>query len=100
LNGTEHRITSATGVDVGLAIAGPGSRSYAFIIDWHIRVLLALAWFVTSALLIAGTVLITRKPSRDYVLVVFLPANPQTGRAGASRLPNPSFRMTRLLPAS
>jgi uncharacterized RDD family membrane protein YckC len=30
-------------------LAGPGSRSYAFIIDWHIRVLLALAWYVGAA---------------------------------------------------
>jgi uncharacterized RDD family membrane protein YckC len=41
------RIAGLTGVDVGLPIAGPGSRSYAFIVDWHIRVLVALAWFAT-----------------------------------------------------
>lgn len=28
-----------------LEIAGPGSRSYAFIIDWQYRALLALGWF-------------------------------------------------------
>ena len=39
------RVTGLTGVELSLPIAGPGSRSYAFIIDWHIRVLLALAWF-------------------------------------------------------
>ena len=41
----ELRIAGLTGVDVGLQIAGPGSRSYAFVEDWLIRVLLALAWF-------------------------------------------------------
>jgi uncharacterized RDD family membrane protein YckC len=41
-----------TGVDVALDIAGVGSRSYAFIIDWHIRLLLALAWFCGAWLLI------------------------------------------------
>src|SRR5665213_3807648 len=42
-------VTSPTGVDVELAIAGPGSRAYAFVIDWHIRVLLALTWFGIAA---------------------------------------------------
>ncbi len=27
-----------------LRVAGPGTRAYAFIIDWHIRLLVALAW--------------------------------------------------------
>ena len=44
-------VTSPTGVDVELAIAGPGSRAYAFLIDWHIRLLAALAWFVAGALI-------------------------------------------------
>ena len=35
----------------GGPIAGPGSRSYAFLIDWHIRLLAALAW-VLAALLV------------------------------------------------
>jgi uncharacterized RDD family membrane protein YckC len=35
-----------------LDIAGPGSRSYAFIIDWEYRVLLALGWFCGAWLLI------------------------------------------------
>ena len=45
------RIAGLTGVDLGLEIAGPGSRSYAFLIDWHIRVLLALGWFGAAVLL-------------------------------------------------
>jgi uncharacterized RDD family membrane protein YckC len=35
-----------------LDIAGPGTRSYAFIIDWEYRVLLALGWFCGAWLLI------------------------------------------------
>ena len=31
------RYESVTGVDLTLTIAGPGTRSYAFVIDWHIR---------------------------------------------------------------
>lgn len=29
-----------------LPVAGPGTRAYAFIIDWHIRLLVALAWLL------------------------------------------------------
>ncbi len=29
---------------MALTVAGPGTRSYAFVIDWHVRLLLALAW--------------------------------------------------------
>ncbi|HEX5420955.1 MAG TPA: RDD family protein [Gammaproteobacteria bacterium] len=44
-------ISSITGVDLELEIAGPGARSYAFIIDWHIRLLVALAWLFAGSLL-------------------------------------------------
>ena len=47
-------VDSATGIDVSLAVAGPGARSYAFVIDWHIRVVLALSWFAVSAVLHNG----------------------------------------------
>lgn len=47
-------LQSVTGVDVELRIAGPGSRSYAFVIDWHIRLILALAWFFAALLLFGG----------------------------------------------
>lgn len=47
-------IASATGVDLQLNIAGPGARSYAFVIDWHIRLLLALAWFLTLHIVLFG----------------------------------------------
>lgn len=48
-------VASATGVDVALPIAGTGSRSFAFLIDWHIRVLLALAWLLVGSLVFAGS---------------------------------------------
>jgi uncharacterized RDD family membrane protein YckC len=41
-------VQSVTGVDLTLNIAGPGTRSYAFIIDWHIRLLLALVWLLIA----------------------------------------------------
>lgn len=38
------QIDSITGVPLELPIAGPGGRSFAFVIDWHIRTLAAVAW--------------------------------------------------------
>jgi len=37
-----------------IEIAGVGTRSHAFIIDWQIRALLALAWFCGAWLLLGG----------------------------------------------
>ena len=50
------RIAGLTGVDITLELAGAGSRSYAFIIDWHIRVLAALAWLLIASLFLNGLV--------------------------------------------
>jgi uncharacterized RDD family membrane protein YckC len=47
-------IESVTGIDVSLPLAGPGARSYAFIIDWLIRLTLALSWFVVGAVIYNG----------------------------------------------
>ncbi len=41
-------VHSVTGVDLTLSIAGPGTRSYAFVIDWHIRLLIACAWLLAA----------------------------------------------------
>jgi uncharacterized RDD family membrane protein YckC len=47
---TDERISvqSVTGVDLSLPLAGPGTRSYAFLIDWHVRVLLVAAWLMIA----------------------------------------------------
>ena len=42
---------SVTGVEVSLPVAGPGARSFAFLIDWTIRALLAIAWFGTRPMI-------------------------------------------------
>jgi uncharacterized RDD family membrane protein YckC len=63
-------VRSATGVDLTLYIAGPGNRSYAFVIDWHIRLLLACAW-----LLLAGFGLKLSMSARSHdALLSLLPA--------------------------
>jgi uncharacterized RDD family membrane protein YckC len=48
----ELRLTSTDATEVNLPIAGTGSRSYAFLIDWHIRIILALAWLIGMAALL------------------------------------------------
>ncbi len=48
------RIDSITGVPLELAIVGPGGRSFAFVIDFHIRLLVALAWFYGFVALITS----------------------------------------------
>jgi uncharacterized RDD family membrane protein YckC len=76
MDNEQYIIPGLTGVDVSLPIAGPGSRSYAFVIDWHIRVVLALAWFVAVMLLEFGGLrfhLERGKPSLSLLLLVFLP---------------------------
>ncbi|MBS0395165.1 MAG: stage II sporulation protein M [Proteobacteria bacterium] len=75
--GTEQlTIASATGVDVSLPIAGPGSRSYAFVIDWHVRLLLAAAWFLAGTLIVTGALLprSAALDSRTFALGVLLPS--------------------------
>ncbi len=47
-------IPSATGVDAHLVLAGPGARSFAFLIDWLIRSGLSMVYLLVAALLIFG----------------------------------------------
>ena len=71
-----YTIQSATGVEVTVRLAGPGARAHAFIIDWHIRTLSALAWLVLASYATAGTFLPqTRGASGlQFGLVVAAPA--------------------------
>ncbi|KJV05362.1 hypothetical protein VZ94_18740 [Methylocucumis oryzae] len=41
-------VQTLEGLDYQLEIAGLGARSHAFIIDWHIRLLLALLWLIVG----------------------------------------------------
>ena len=71
------RIPSVTGVDVELKIAGPGGRSYAFIIDWHIRFLIAVTWFLVGTFAYVGALrfLTPDEPGgAGYVYIVTIPA--------------------------
>jgi uncharacterized RDD family membrane protein YckC len=70
-------LQSITGVDVELRIAGAGSRSYAFVIDWHIRFVVALAWLVVASFAYLGRVALLDTPEagfdQGYVLWVLVP---------------------------
>jgi len=74
----EHvSIRGATGVDLEVPIAGPGSRSYAFVIDWHIRVLVALAWLAAAMLIVNGGLAwrpVSGKSGAAWAFLVVLPA--------------------------
>ena len=70
-------LQSVTGVDVELRIAGAGSRSYAFVIDWHIRFIVAFAWFFIAMFMNAGSLsLMAMEGMRSgwgYMLVILPP---------------------------
>jgi uncharacterized RDD family membrane protein YckC len=51
MEGEELKIKGLTGVGLTLRLAGPGTRAYAFLIDWHIRLLVVLAWALAGAVL-------------------------------------------------
>ncbi|WP_116807969.1 RDD family protein [Steroidobacter cummioxidans] len=70
-------LQSITGVDVELRIAGVGSRSFAFVIDWHIRTILAFSWWAVGTLLTFGqlvTLVEGGNPGPHYFLWVVVPA--------------------------
>jgi uncharacterized RDD family membrane protein YckC len=58
-------IDSATGIDVSLPLAGAGARAFAFLIDWVIRLLLALAWYCAGALIYNGELSLAPPPETD-----------------------------------
>jgi len=70
-------VESITGADVDLPIAGPGGRSYAFVIDFHIRGLVALVWLTAVPLLSVGTINLTNSSddiSSGFWVFLVLPA--------------------------
>jgi uncharacterized RDD family membrane protein YckC len=71
LSGDQVTVQSVTGVDLTLGIAGPGTRSYAFVIDWHIRAIVAAAWLLIAYYVF--DVALTLKSAAGFVSV--LPAS-------------------------
>jgi uncharacterized RDD family membrane protein YckC len=69
-------VDSVTGVDVALPVAGPGARSFAFLIDWNIRSILSVAWYVVAALLHNRAWSIVAPLSPDAAWFVYVVAPP------------------------
>jgi len=74
---TSHLVVdSVTGVDVALPVAGPGARSFAFVIDWAIRTILSVAWYVVAALLHNGSWSVAAPLNPDAGWFVYVIAPP------------------------
>ena len=56
---SEDRSPTGAGADLQLPIAGLGGRSYAFLLDWHIRAVAGLAWYAATTLIL----------KRDFIAV-------------------------------
>lgn len=68
------RVPSVTGIDLELRIAGPGARSYAFVIDWHIRILAALGWLLVGTLATGGSLGAPPQTGPAYAFGALLPS--------------------------
>lgn len=72
-------VNSADAMSYALEIAGVGARSYAFVLDWHIRLLAALVWIYLAAFLfydlsVFSTMFEENTANAAAAWVVFLPA--------------------------
>ena len=65
----ELTIHTADGLELRLSIATVGSRSYAFLIDWHFRLLLALAYLLAALMILGGGPGFTRIAERGGSIV-------------------------------
>jgi uncharacterized membrane protein SpoIIM required for sporulation/uncharacterized RDD family membrane protein YckC len=61
---------------VSLAIAGPGARAFAFVIDFLFRTILACAWFIVAAVLYNQRLSLVRPSAPDayWLTLVLAPA--------------------------
>jgi uncharacterized RDD family membrane protein YckC len=71
-------VDSVTGVDVALPVAGPGARSFAFLIDWTIRTILSVAWYIVAALIHNSSWSLAAPLTADASWFVFVVAPPAT----------------------
>jgi uncharacterized RDD family membrane protein YckC len=75
-NARDLVIDSVTGVDLALPVAGPGARSYAFLIDWVIRAILFTAWYGVAAVIYnhRWTFIAPLSPDAKWFVLVVTPA--------------------------
>jgi uncharacterized membrane protein SpoIIM required for sporulation/uncharacterized RDD family membrane protein YckC len=69
-------VDSVTGVDVALDVAGPGARSFAFLLDWAFRAILAISWYVVAAPLYNQHLSLARPLEPDAIWFVFVVGPP------------------------
>lgn len=102
-------VDSVTGVEVTLPVAGPGVRALAFLTDWVIRTVVAVGWFVVSALVYNGRWSLAQPLVPDapwFVFVVtpcaaiFLLYHPLLEVAMRGRTPGKRFAGVRLVARS
>lgn len=72
-------VNSAEAMTYTLDVAGVGARSYAFVLDWHIRLLIALLWIYLAAFAfydwsIFSTLFAEDNANAAAAWVIFLPA--------------------------
>ena len=72
-------IDSADALHYSLEIAGVGVRTYAFVIDWHIRLLFALLWIFVGMTLMTnindiGELFSDETDNTATAIIIFLPA--------------------------
>ena len=72
-------VNSADAMTYTMEVAGVGARSYAFVIDWHIRLLVALVWIYLAAFLfydlsVFSTLFAEDTANAAAAWVIFLPA--------------------------
>lgn len=72
-------INSADAMTYALEVAGIGARSYAFVLDWHIRLLVALVWIYLAAFLfydlsVFSTLFDQETGNAAAAWLIFLPA--------------------------
>lgn len=60
-------VASATGVDARLVLAGPGARSFAFLLDWLIRTALAATYLMLASWLLLGNFRLDIGPDEESV---------------------------------
>jgi uncharacterized RDD family membrane protein YckC len=75
-NARDLVVDSVTGVDLALPVAGPGARSYAFLIDWAIRAILFTAWYGVAAVIYnrRWTFIAPLSPDAKWFVLVVMPA--------------------------
>jgi uncharacterized membrane protein SpoIIM required for sporulation/uncharacterized RDD family membrane protein YckC len=69
-------VPSATGVDAGIVLAGPGARAMAFMIDWFLRTALTLVYMLAASLILLGNLSFNVEPDEmtTWFLAGVMPA--------------------------